>query len=365
MKGNAMNEAETISEVEDLPFGVGLPPIILDRSTLERWGVVCPHQEWHISHGGVSTGSTETVIGDEVHKILSEACRMRQQDGEQLRGLVDYMDAAAQVSRPDVQPQVIAAMKRASWTVARMLCEQPNGSGRHPDDLIAYDGGSDDRSGQLAADLIPADDDRGPVRLTSELDLLLATASAEELDWWDWKSGWTWWTASDVREAFQFQFHAWLIFYRFPGVQRVNCRVFMTREALATSPVTFSRDRDFWPIHKRLMTATGIYLKYRDEASAADVAAWPTPEKCAICPAASRCSLASRPAADVAADPASALLQYVAVQAAADQLKANLTTFVRKLGQDLETGTVAFGANRPKAQRAPILDVYEVGNRSK
>jgi hypothetical protein len=91
----------------------------------------------------------------------------------------------------------------------------------------------EDRSGQLAADLIPADDDRGAVRLTSELDLLMATASEEELDWCDWKSGWKWWTATDVRDAFQFQMHAWLIFHRFPTVSRINCRVFMTREGFA------------------------------------------------------------------------------------------------------------------------------------
>jgi hypothetical protein len=359
-----MNEAETISEVEDLPFGVGLPPIILDRSTLERWGVVCPHQGWHCDRGGVSTGSTDTVVGDEVHKILAEACRMRQEESVQLRDLVDYMDAAAQVSRPDVQPLVISSLKRAAWPVARMLCQHANGSDRHPDDLIAYDGGREDRSGQLAADLIPADDDRGAVRLTSELDLLLATASEEELDWCDWKSGWKWWTATDVRDAFQFQMHAWLIFHRFPTVQRINCRVFMTREGFGTSPVTFHRDRDFWPIHKRLMTAAGVYLHYRvveQVEKAENVEAWPTPEKCAICPAAARCHLAHRPAADVAIDPAAALLQYAATQAAAEQMKANLTTYVRKRGSDIQSGCVAFGANKPKAKRATTLDLYQVG----
>jgi hypothetical protein len=359
-----MTDELFIDDTPDAPLGLEKPPILLDRSTLERGGVICPQQEFWIRNGAVGTDSIDTTCGDEVHKILSTVCRMRQDEGVQLRELVDYMDAAAQTSRPDVQPLVITSLNRAAWPIARMICQHYNGQDRHPDDLIAYDGGAGDRSGQLAADLIPADDDRAAVRLTSELDLLMATASDEELDWVDWKSGWKWWTASDVKDAFQFQFHAWLIFHRFPTVQRLNCRVFMTREAIATSPVTFHRDRDFWQIHKRLMTATEIYLELIGDESE-DVPAWPTPEKCAICPAASRCSLASRPAADVAADPASALLQYVAVQAAADQLKANLTTFVRKLGQDLETGTVAFGANRPKAQRAPILDVYEVGNRSK
>jgi hypothetical protein len=665
-----VSEAET--EIEDLPFGAGLPPIILDRSTLERWGVVCPHQGWHCDRGGVSSGSTDTVVGDEVHKILAEACRMRQEESTQLRDLVDYMDTAAQVSRPDVQPLVISSLKRAAWPVARLLCQHGNGSDRHPDDLIAYDGGREDRSGQLAADLIPADDERGAVRLTSELDLLLATASEEELDWCDWKglpldtplptptgwttmgeveagdclfdsegkrcyvvgksqpkenpclrftfddttslvcdrehlwklvdgrvvkaadvkrgaliptcgpvetkpidlpidpyvlglwlgdgkrssgeitkpddfvweemerrgyrsgdyrgrvtcrtsvviglqrkirdaglyknkhippaylrasfeqrmdllrglmdsdgnanptrqqaiftscdrrlsdsvmellhslgqrplqsvvtargfgkvvtaypisfrprginpflmprkadridpawgtgkswrrkvmriepagtqttqcigvdspdntylctkhfipthnSGWKWWTATDVRDAMQFQMHAWLIFHRFPTVSRINCRVFMTREAHATSPVAFHRDRDFWAIHKRLMTATGVYLKYRETEKPEDVPAWPTPEKCAICPAAARCHLAHRPSADVAIDPTAALLQYAATQAAADSMKANLTTYVRNRKADLEAGAVAFGTGRPKAQRAPAMDLYDL-----
>jgi hypothetical protein len=357
-----MTDELFIDDTPDAPLGLEKPPILLDRSTLERGGVICPQQEFWIRNGAVGTDSIDTTCGDEVHKILSTVCRMRQDEGVQLRELVDYMDAAAQTSRPDVQPLVITSLNRAAWPIARMICQHYNGQDRHPDDLIAYDGGAGDRSGQLAADLIPADDDRAAVRLTSELDLLMATASDEELDWVDWKSGWKWWTASDVKDAFQFQFHSWLIFHRFPTVQRLNCRVFMTREAIATSPVTFHRDRDFWQIHKRLMTATEIYLELIGDESE-DVPAWPTPEKCAICPAASRCSLASRPAADVATNPASALLQYVAVQAAADQLKANLTTFVRKLGQDLEAGTVAFGANKPKAQRAAVLDVYEIGGR--
>jgi hypothetical protein len=355
-----MTDELFIDDHPEPPLGVEKPPIILDRSTLERGGVICPQQEFWVRRKLVGTDSTDTACGDEVHKILSEACRMRNEESVQLRDLVEYMDAAAQTSRPDVQPLAITSLKRAAWPIARLLCQHYNGQDRHPDDLIAYDGGSGDRSGQLAADLIPADDDRAAVRLTSELDVLLATASEQELDWIDWKSGWKWWTASDVKDAFQFNFHAWLIFHRFPTVERLNCRVFMTREALATSPVTFHRDRDFWQIHKRLMTATGIYLQHIGDESPEDVPAWPTPEKCAICPAASRCSLASRPAVDVATNPASALLQYVAVQAAADQLKANLTTFVRKAGQDLEAGTVAFGANKPKAQRAPMMDVYEV-----
>jgi hypothetical protein len=113
-------------------------------STAARWNAGAwsvPHQGWHCDRGGVSTGSTDTVVGDEVHKILAEACRMRQEESTQLRDLVDYMDAAAQVSRPDVQPLVISSLKRAAWPVARLLCQHGNGSDRHPDDLIAYDGG--------------------------------------------------------------------------------------------------------------------------------------------------------------------------------------------------------------------------------
>jgi hypothetical protein len=109
------------------------------------------------------------------------------------------------------------------------------------------------------------------------------------------------------------------------------------------------------------MTATGIYLQHIGDESPEDVPAWPTPEKCAICPAASRCSLASRPAADVATNPASALLQYVAVQAAADQLKANLTTFVRKAGPRSGGGNGCL-RREPAESRSgrPMLDVYEV-----
>jgi hypothetical protein len=55
-----------------------------------------------------------------------------------------------------VQPLAMTSLKRAAmWPIARLLCQHYNGEDRHPDDLIAYDGGSGDRSwaarGRLAA----------------------------------------------------------------------------------------------------------------------------------------------------------------------------------------------------------------------
>jgi hypothetical protein len=347
---------------ESGPFVDELPPIIIDRSTLERYAE-CPHQAYHVEHRNVSTSSEDTETGNEVHDILARAVAERHEHGTSAHDLRELIDSLAVHSRPDVQPAVISSVRRSSWSIIQLLCTKPNGQERHPEDLLCFDGGRDEFSAQLAADILPANEDRGPVRLTCELDLVLATASERELDVIDWKSGWKWWTASEVRDAFQFQFYAWVAFNKWPSVDRLNFRVFMTRENTATSPVTFDRSEMF-PIYNRLKTAVDLYLLHHDSPSADDVPAWPLPSRCSLCPAASICLMAHRPAVEVAIDPAGAVLQLAAMQAAADQMKANLTSYRRGNSGDIEAvaqhGLIYFGTDAPKAVRAKACDIYEI-----
>lgn len=342
----------------------GPPPVVLDRSTLERWAT-CPHQAHHVDRGLVSSGSTEADSGNECHDILAAAVDVRHRHAVPARDLREYIDERAVKSRPDVQPEVVKALRK-SYPVVHLLCHHDNGEERNPDDILRYDGGEGDRRGQLGGDILPAPEDgsRGPVRLTCEVDLLLATASPEELDLWDWKSGWRYWTAGEVKESFQFQFYAWLVFHTYPEVRRVWVRVFMTREGAATSVVEFSRGRDLYQIHQRLLSAANLYLKFRDAGGPEDVDAWPAPDKCSICPAATRCLMAHLPERDLAADPEGYLRQYVATQAAADRMAARMAVKVRAEGRDMvfrdpAKGAVAFGMEKPKEVRKPACVVYE------
>lgn len=339
----------------------GPPPVVVDRSTLERWAT-CPHQAFHVDHHVVPNDSFDAQVGSAVHDVLSRACVARGMDAMPAHELRDSIEQWATQARPDIQPAVVAALRRV-YPIVRVLVELPgNSRERAPEDLIRFDGGKGDRSGQLALDLIPGDGSRGAIRLTTELDLLLATASPSELEICDWKSGRKHWTATDVADSFQFQFQAAAVFRCYPDVDRVSVRVFMTRDGEATSPVVFDRSRHFYAITQRLQSAVEVLLRFREAEAAEDVEAWPSPEKCGVCPAAARCCLVDRqPEREIAADPASHLRRLVVLDELAGRIKRGLSALVRETGKDIVLPDVAFGANKPRAARAPMCDVYTPG----
>lgn len=324
-------------------------PTIVDRSTLQTWAD-CPHQAVIIDRKMVSTSSTPADIGNAVHDIIAVAVTARHEEAARPSELREIITTAAANSRPDIQPQVVAAVRRC-WPIVELICMHETGE-RSPDDILRYDSGKGEHSGQLAADVLPALDDgtRGAVRVTAEMDLLMASpVSAEELLLRDWKSGWLHWTATDVKDSFQFQTYVWLIFRNYPTCNRVNVAIFMTRDGALTAEVEFIRQRDFWTIQQRLVNAALTYVEHHETEDLEAVPAWPAPEKCSVCPAATLCKLAHAPAKTLATDPEAYLRQYLAVAAAENQMKRILTDAVRKRGQDFVfPPDLAFGINRPK-----------------
>ena len=180
MTQNAGQLFEADAPFTDYPPGPA--PVILDRSTAERWAN-CPHQAYHVGRGLVSNGGTDADVGSAVHEILARACHSRHADATPFPEVREFIDFAASESRPDLQPAVVDALRRC-YPIASLLCHLPNGTERHPEDLLRYDGGEGPHAGQLAGDLIEAkgDGSRGAVRLTAEVDLLMAGASSEELE---------------------------------------------------------------------------------------------------------------------------------------------------------------------------------------
>jgi CRISPR/Cas system-associated exonuclease Cas4 (RecB family) len=326
------------------------PALILDRSTAENYAT-CPLRGYLIERHAVSTGSELTDAGEECHRILSEAVKARHLDAARPGELYELIADLAAKSRPDVQPQVVDALRRAR-PVVNLLCYHGEGE-RAPDDILRYDGGEGQHAGQLAADL---DVGGRAVRLTAELDLLMAGASPEELELTDWKSGWRHWTASDVRDAFQFQFYAWLVFHNYPRVNRVRVSVVMTRDGTATSPVEFDR-REMYRIGQRLESAATVYLDHHAAADPMLVPAWPAPPKCATCDAAQQCHAAYGDAGDLSRDPETYLRATAAMDAELDRRRALLTAYVRRNG-DLIFEDVAFGTEKPRAARAATCDLY-------
>lgn len=329
--------------------------IILDRSTAQSWAT-CPQMAWHLSRRAFS-GGRDAEVGNETHRIIAEACKLRQEQGAQPREVREYIEAEAVKSRPDVQPAVIAALRRGGWLITQILCFRADGHERHPDDLICYDGGQGEYSGQVSGDIMVGSTS---VRLTTELDLMIATASPNEVEIVDYKSGWKWYTASEVLTAFQFQFQAWCVFFKYPTLERITTRVVMTREGQATSPVYFEKS-DMFAIGNRLRNAAELFLNYKDAERAEDVPWWPMPDKCSICDVACHCKAGTKPEeSEVALDPQAYLGDYVALDARAAKMKAALTQYVRQKGSDLETGSLAFGVNKPKSARAQAMDYYDI-----
>lgn len=344
--------------IDDAPEApAGPAPIIVGRSELERF-VECPHQAVMIDRGMVTNSNVLTDVGNEVHRVISEAVAIRAGDGIRPNDMREFIEQQAMCSRPDIQPQVLVALRRA-YPVVGLICYQTgSGNERAPDDLLRFDGGDGPRAGQLAHDLVQATEDRGPVRITGELDLLMATPSAEELDVVDWKSGWRWWTATEVEDSFQFQFYAALVMLNYPMVRRVRVRVYMTAYGEITGAVEFTRERHLLPILERIKTAIGVYLKWHDTPDIADVPAWPQPPRCALCPAARLCIHVHKPVARLADGEGAFFDQMVAMEAALDQMTDQASVAVRKRGEDFQFAGGGYGTDAPKATRAEKCKLY-------
>jgi len=277
------------------------------------------------------------------------------------------------MSRPDVQPDVLEAVRRSLWAFCRDLetlpCEEDTWPRprRNPADLLRYDGGEGDRSGQLSWDLLAANDERGPVRLTSEVDQLLAGACEEEVYETDWKTGHKLWTPTAVKGAFQFKFHTWLICRNHPAVQTVHVRVWMTRFNSPTSWVHFRRrDADeFEGVLLGAVQARDEMLLSIGEQDGRDLRhlAWPSKPKCLICPAIQICPYRSIRAWHVREDFAESVRAYQVIEIALADLKADLIAVADAHGGRYKEEGLGFGvkARKPTKTR-PTYGVFEAGN---
>lgn len=310
------------------------PTETLDRSTLEAWAN-CPAQAHAIETGAVSVVGQLAVSGELAHQAFSAATLAWVESGMQLsvRELVAEIENAALASRPDMQPDVIAATRWMAYEWAAHLNRW------NANNIVGFDGGEVcGKSGQLSAAF-------GGVVVTSELDFLGASATEGYDD--DFKTGWKEHTAETIAGSFQFQMHAALAFANFPDMETLWVRVWNTRRNSRTPYVPFQR-RDKLKYDARLFEA--IAVRQRGE-----IETWPTLEKCAICPLAPRC-----PAADevVRETPEARLEQLISVEATAAQIRKLLTAHVDEFGELVLPSGDAFGREKPKSKRKAPADLY-------
>jgi hypothetical protein len=309
---------------------------IVGRSEAEAWAT-CPMQASLSEAGkeGPLPGFVET--GEQVHQAFGKAIQAWiDTDGEiGPQGIRDALTQALRGSRPDLQPQVIAAARASIWSFAAELSQV------NPANILHFDGGEDRQSGQLAMDL-----DTAGVRFTAELDLLWAGPAKGVLQLEDYKSGWRYFRGWDVFTSFQFQSYAVLILDNYPEAQAVECRVWNTRQGTKTYPVTFERDK-LDNYLSRIHAALQSRYEHKD-----NPVPWPTVEKCERCHVARHCS-ASGDVGAIAADPAAALREYIALGAKYGALGKMLTAHVKANGEiQLDTGErfASEHKSKPKVQ---------------
>ena len=357
-----------------------LPPVMLDRTPLERYQL-CPFGGWAVEAGFVQDVSPAADSGTEAHDVLAGGIHDYAMASADPR---EYWWNAMKQARPDVQPDVIEALKRCTWTMFQFLKD------RNPRDIMRYQGGQGEQSGQIAWPLLPATETRGALMVTTEIDLLLAGVSEEELLEVDLKTGHTIWTAADVKASFQFNTHSWLIFNNYPAIKYLHVRIFMTRMNAWSPTVTFTRRMamDFAGVllqaveYRRRMFALADKVREHDllgdvaggsagwsaMVGAMDAAAkaegfnyaWPAEKKCIQCAATQLCPCVLLPAWQLHENPV-AFCEHTAAMAIAVQERLDQQQdYVEKHGnvEDVSTG---FGWGcKPKKVRKPTKTDFGV-----
>lgn len=324
--------------IEDIP--------VLDRSTLERWAT-CPRQAW-AREVEPSLPTMEQGVGTEGHAALSDAVAAYLDEMGQMRPaeLCQWLKTRLKECRTDLQPQVLDAFAPSfAWEWAHFIV------GRSPLDIMRFDGGPGEQSGQVSRDVTIGND---VVRLTSEVDLLLGTASPEVLQEVDYKTGWTPYTWQTVKDSFQFRMHAWILFDLYEPLQRLEVAVWDTRKNQRTNWVRFTRS-EMYGVDEQIKMAVGHWWQHRKAEAIGQVPAWPLEGKCQRCPAAVLCSDATF----TSEDPADMCDRLVSLEAACDQLREKLGAVVDATGGDVVTkhGN-AYGTDKPKANRKPTKASY-------
>ncbi len=202
---------------------------ILDRTTFERWDT-CPFMAWAIETGLVVDESDPSTTGIIAHAGLAEAVNEFYHTGTFTD--VTVMDACLGGLPPHLGEAAWHNIRRDLWSIREELHTLNRNS------ILRYQGGDKKRgmSGQLGVEL------GGAVVATSEIDLLTAGTTKEELQETDWKTGRTEWTTTKIKQSFQFRFHAWLVFHNYEGCEKLQVRVWMHQLRKLTLWVTFLRE---------------------------------------------------------------------------------------------------------------------------
>ena len=318
---------------------------VLDRSILQMYAE-CPAQA-RLSETHPWSMPAIAESGVEIHRAISRIITIYIESQGVLspNDLRNEIETELWESRTDLQPEVINGFKYSIYKFAEYL------TGLHFQNILRYDGGEGELSGQLSweSGQLSWDFETLKARVTSELDLLHATESPSLLAEIDWKTGRKKFTEQTVRESFQFQLHAFLVLMNYPDAEAVRISVWNTRFNLVSWAVEFRRS-DLGPICTRIQMAIQNWWENRLK-PIEDVPAWPVREKCRICDYALHCPAADAEIKEVHYDPKEWVKRMIVVKKRLKEMEDLAKSYVEVNGDIRTDDGDIYGFEKPKTTK--------------
>jgi hypothetical protein len=327
-----------------------LEPIVLQRSELVA-AATCPLQ------GRLRSKFTDVqddqekikVVGSVIHQIASDCIKFC---GGNLADAIDMINDELAKSRPDIQPEVLRAGRYLAIELARYKLQQVIGCEK-----------------PLTWSIMPPTSERGEILAVTQPDLILSSGYANRCVILDYKTGYKKRTNAEAYDDLQTQMNALGVSKKY-GYRVIDFYYLETRShtwAFARidldkvvggdkeNPLTLEL-----AIEGRIFAAARLVLEKSDEA-------WPSAEKCPMCPCMGGCMKANLGAImnlglddlDKASNEfyGTVLDFYTACQAKLDRVRALLDNVV-KSGRVI-VGTGAVLRDKPSNRFTTTLDEKE------
>ncbi|AMV20456.1 PD-(D/E)XK nuclease superfamily protein [Planctomyces sp. SH-PL14] len=311
---------------------------VADRSDLET-AYDCP-QKFAYEQGQIRIPSRAAEVGNQGHAAISATIEAFIREGLSKRDIAEFLKREVLATRTDLLPDTWEAMWPSMWKIAELL------SCHRPGDVERFDGGQGAYSGQLAKDISVGGE---TVRVTSELDLLLATVSEDVFLEVDWKTGHTPYDIDHIKKSFQFRLHAALVFDTYPACNVLRVQVLRTQYKDLSPPVKFHRD-ELPVLEAEIQGAAARWLDVKNRSKPDKpliTDRFATAEKCRRCQGARQC-WKSR----VETTPAELVDLLTIIEAVQDQVQDELKAICGKNGEVEGTCGQKFGTKKPKTERA-------------
>ena len=85
-------------------------PIYADRSTVQQYAT-CPYAAWACREHNITTTNTLREVGTEAHRLAEEAIKTGIKNQDMAEDIADWLLNELPKVPPDIQPQVIQAVK--------------------------------------------------------------------------------------------------------------------------------------------------------------------------------------------------------------------------------------------------------------